>query len=298
MVAVPLIGGAAMFAAFIVWEARTPHPMLPLSLFRRRNFAVGNIETFSMYAGLGLLFFFLVLYLQQVAGYSALEAGTTTIPVTLVMFLLSTRFGALADRYGPRFFMGVGPLMAAVGLAFFLRLDADVDYLTELLPGLLIFAIGLSLTVAPLTATVLSDADEHNAGSASGVNNAIARVAALVAIAGAGAVVAADFRSRLDSNLGRLASRPDLAPVLSDVRRQSLARVAPAGTPPAVRARVARATEQASVHAFRVGIGTSALLVGIGGVLGLAGIRNPHRDVRAEHCPGGQLVGVPEDASR
>src|SRR5829696_4357681 len=118
MVAVPLIGGAVMFAAFIVWEARTPHPMLPLSLFRRRNFAVGNIETFSMYAGLGLLFFFLVLFLQQVAGYSALEAGTTTIPVTLVMFLLSARFGALADRYGPRFFMGVGPLVAAAGLAF------------------------------------------------------------------------------------------------------------------------------------------------------------------------------------
>ena len=103
--------------AFIVWEARSAHPMLPLSLFRRRNFTVGNIETFSMYAGLGLLFFFLVLFLQQVAGYSALEAGTTTIPVTVVMFLLSTRFGALADRYGPRFFMGVGPLVAAAGLA-------------------------------------------------------------------------------------------------------------------------------------------------------------------------------------
>ena len=109
------------------------------ALFRRRNFAVGNIETFSMYAGLGLLFFFLVLFLQQVAGYSALEAGTTTIPVTLVMFRLSTRFGAMADRYGPRFFMGVGPLVAAAGLAFFLRLDADVDYVTDLLPGLLIF---------------------------------------------------------------------------------------------------------------------------------------------------------------
>ena len=202
MVAVPLIAGAILFASFVVWEARTAHPMLPLGLFRRRNFAVGNIETFSMYAGLGLLFFFLVLFLQQVAGYSALEAGTTTIPVTLVMFAASTRFGAMADRYGPRFFMGVGPLVAAVGLAFFLRVDADVDYVSDLLPGLLIFSVGLSMTVAPLTATVLADADEHNAGIASGVNNAIARAASLIAIAAVGAVVASSFGSALRDELG------------------------------------------------------------------------------------------------
>ena len=125
------------------------HPMLPLALFRRRNFAIGNVETFSMYAGLGLLFFFLVLFLQQVAGFSAVEAGTTTLPVTAMMFLLSARFGALADRHGPRFFMGVGPLIAAIGLALFLRIDADVNYVTDLLPGLLVFALGLSMTVAP-----------------------------------------------------------------------------------------------------------------------------------------------------
>ena len=105
----PLAAGALLFAAFVAWEARSRHPMLPLSLFRRRNFTIGNIETFSMYAGLGLLFFFLVLFLQQVAGYSAIEAGSTTIPVTIVMFLLSMRIGALSDRYGPRFFMGGGP---------------------------------------------------------------------------------------------------------------------------------------------------------------------------------------------
>ena len=157
-----------LFAAFIVWEARSPHPMLPLSLFRRRNFTIGNIETFSMYGGLGLLFFFLVLFLQQVAGYSAVEAGSTTIPVTLVMFALSMRFGALADRYGPRFFMGFGPLVAAAGLALFLPIDADVDYLTELLPGLLVFALGLSIMVAPLTATVLADADEQTPASPPG----------------------------------------------------------------------------------------------------------------------------------
>jgi len=298
MVAVPLIGGAAMFAAFIVWEARTAHPMLPLSLFRRRNFAVGNIETFSMYAGLGLLFFFLVLFLQQVAGYSALEAGTTTIPVTLVMFLLSARFGALADRYGPRFFMGVGPLLAAAGLAFFLRLDADVDYVTELLPGLLIFAIGLSLTVAPLTATVLADADEHNAGIASGVNNALARVASLIAIAAVGAVVASAFGSALRDELGAGARMPEVARAVMEAEKQPLARVVVQDVPPRVRSEVAAASQDASVKAFHVAIAIATLLVALGGVLGLVGIVNPRRSVEAADCAGGQLAGATGEAAR
>ena len=298
MVAVPLIGGAILFAAFVVWEARSAHPMLPLGLFRRRNFAVGNIETFSMYAGLGLLFFFLVLFLQQVAGYSALEAGTTTIPVTLVMFVASTRFGALADRYGPRFFMGVGPIVAAVGLAFFLRVDADVDYLTDLLPGLLIFSVGLAMTVAPLTATVLADADEHNAGIASGVNNAIARVASLIAIAAVGAVVASSFGSALRDELGAQSSRPEVASAIEEAEKQPLASVVAKGAPPGVQAEVASASQEASVEAFHVAIGIATVLVALGGVLGLIGIVNPRRRVAAVDCPGGQLVGAPKEACR
>jgi EmrB/QacA subfamily drug resistance transporter len=291
--------GAALFAAFIVWEARSAHPMLPLGLFRRRNFAIGNIETFSMYGGLGLLFFFLVLFLQQVAGYNALEAGTASIPVTLVMFALSTRFGMLADRYGPRFFMGVGPLIAAAGMAWFLRLDADVDYLTDLLPGLLVFALGLTITVAPLTATVLADADESNAGIASGVNNAIARVASLVAIAAVGALVAASFGSKLDDELGgRAASNPQLAAAVEDAKRQPLAEVVMPGLPAGEQAEVSEAAEDASIGAFRVGIAISTALVAFGGLLGLLGIVNPRRRVEAEDCPGGQLVGVSREAAR
>jgi EmrB/QacA subfamily drug resistance transporter len=290
--------GALLFAGFLAWEARTPHPMLPLALFRRRNFAIGNVETFSMYGGLGLLFFFLVLFLQQVAGYNALEAGTATLPVTIVMFLLSMRFGMLADRYGPRFFMGVGPLVAAAGLVWFMRLDADVDYLTDLLPGLLVFSIGLSMTVAPLTATVLADADEHNAGIASGVNNAIARVASLVAIAAVGALVAASFGSTLDDDLGPLASRPDVAPAVEDAKKQPLADVVPSEAPPRVRRVVSAAAQDASVTAFRVGVGIAAALVALGGLLGLAGIENPRRRVAAEECPGGQLAGVPNEGAR
>ena len=223
----PLAAGVVLLVSFVVWEARSSHPMLKLELFRRRNFTIGNIETFSMYAGLGLLFVFLVLFLQQVAGYNALEAGSTTIPVTAVMFLLSTRFGALADRYGPRFYMGFGPLVAAVGLASFMRLDADVDYLTDLLPGLLLFALGLSMTVAPLTATVLADADESNAGIASGVNNAIARVASLIAIAAVGAVVTSAYGSSLRHDLGPVASRPAVNAAIKEAEKQPLGRRVP-----------------------------------------------------------------------
>ncbi len=291
-----LIGGAVLFASFLVWETRTPAPMLPLGLFRRRNFAVGNIQTFSMYGGLGLLFFFLVLYLQQVAGYDALEAGATSLPVTLVMFGLSTRFGMLADRYGPRFFMGVGPLIAALGLASFAFLDADVDYLTELLPGLLVFGVGLSITVAPLTATVLADADESNAGVASGVNNAIARVASLVAIAAVGAVVAAHFGATLDEKVGAVAQgRPAVARAIDEARNQPLADVSVTGVPPRVARAVDQAAEDASISSFRLGMWISTALVALGGLLGLVGIVNPRRRVEAEDCGGGQLVGVPRE---
>jgi EmrB/QacA subfamily drug resistance transporter len=299
MVALPIAIGALLFAGFIAWEARTSHPMLPLGLFRRHNFAFGNIETFAMYGGLGLLFFFLVLFLQQVAGFSALEAGTASLPVTIVMFVLSMRFGALADRYGPRLFMGGGPLIAAAGMAWLLRLDADVDYLVDLLPGLLLFALGLSMTVAPLTATVLADADDSNAGIASGVNNAIARVAGLVAIAAVGAVVAAAFGSRLDDELGQAATaRPEVATAVERAKTQPLAAVEVQGVPEDVRASVRDAGRDASVGAFRVGIAISTALVALGGLLGLLGIRNPQRRVEARDCPGGQLVGHPRDGTR
>ncbi len=176
--------------------------MLKLDLFKRHNFTVGNIETLSMYAGLSLLFFFLVLFLQNAAGYSATQAGLAGLPVTIVMFLASTRFGAMADRYGPRLFMGVGPIIASVGLALLTQVEADLDYATDLLPPLLIFSVGLSMTVAPLTATVLADADEHNAGLASGINNAIARVAGLLGIAIVGAIVAAQYGDDADASVG------------------------------------------------------------------------------------------------
>jgi EmrB/QacA subfamily drug resistance transporter len=190
-IVVSLLGGVLAFSSFLVYERRTAQPMLKLELFARRNFAVANLETLAMYAGLSILFFFLVIFLQQVAGYSALRSGLTTVPVTLVMFALSRRFGALVDRYGPRFFMGAGPLIAAAGTLLLLRTGMHTSYVRDLLPGLLLFSLGLSMTVAPLTATVLADADESDAGIASAINNAVARIAGLVGVSIIGVVIAA-----------------------------------------------------------------------------------------------------------
>jgi EmrB/QacA subfamily drug resistance transporter len=185
-----LISGFVVLSAFLVYERRTAEPMLELELFSHRNFAVANAETLAMYGGLGILFFFLTIFLQEVAGYTALESGLTVLPVTLVVFALSRRFGGLADRFGPRSFMGGGPLVSSVGILLLLRTGIDTDFVTDLLPALLVFALGLSLTVAPLVATVLADADESDAGIASAINNAVARVAGLVGVSVVGVVVA------------------------------------------------------------------------------------------------------------
>jgi EmrB/QacA subfamily drug resistance transporter len=265
------LGGIVLLGVFVWHEARTPMPMLPLGLFKRRNFTIANVETFCMYGGLGAVGFFNTLFLQQVAGYDALEAGLAMMPSTLVMFFLSRHAGGLADRWGPRLFMGVGPLIAAAGIALMLRVDADLDYWSDLLPALIVFALGLVATVTPLTATVLADADERNAGIASGVNNAVARVASLLCIAALGAVVAAQFSSSLDEQLGGRTS-----PAIERARNATLATVP--GVPEVT---------QASERAYHVGIGVCAVLVGLGGVLGLAGIRNPRRDVKCADCAEG-----------
>jgi EmrB/QacA subfamily drug resistance transporter len=297
-VLVPGLGGLALLGAFLWRESTTPHPMLPLELFKRRNFAAGNLQTFAMYAGLSVLFFYLVLFLQQVAGYSALEAGFATLPTTAVMFLLSRRAGALADRYGARWFMGGGGLVASAGLLLMRRLDADVDYVTELLPALLVFSLGLSATVAPLTATVLADADEAHAGIASGVNNAIARAAGLLGVAALGAVVAAQFTGSLDERLDVAALSPAGQAVVQEARDRTLARADVSGLPPQEAAAVAQATEAAAVSAFHTGMGISATLVGLGGILGLTLVRTPRRAVSCAGCAGGQLVAAPADAVR
>jgi hypothetical protein len=157
--------------------------MLPLALFRSVQFTGANLTTLAVYAALGGTFSLLVLELQVVLGYSALEAGSALLPVTLLMLALSARAGALAQRIGPRLPMTVGPVGVAAGLVVWSGVDAGSTYAQSVLPGALLFGLGLALTVAPLTATIMASADAAHLGVASGVNNAVARVAGLLAVA-------------------------------------------------------------------------------------------------------------------
>jgi EmrB/QacA subfamily drug resistance transporter len=291
-VLIPLIVGVVLLGAFLWRESRAPDPMLPLGLFKRRNFSAGNVETFSMYAGLAVLFFFLVLFLQQIGGYTPLQSGLATLPVTVIMFVLSRRFGALADRFGPRFFMGAGPLVAACGLLLFQLIGTEVDYVSEVLPGLLVFALGLSMTVAPLTAAVLAGAETSQAGIASGVNNAIARVAGLLGTAAVGAAVAGSFGSSLDEHLAGTRLGPAARAAVTEAKRLPLGRPDVHGLVSAQASALTKAAEQASLHSFHLGMAIAGVLVAVGGIVGVVGIRNPKGEIPAATCPGGQLVGA------
>ncbi len=294
---VPFLLGVALLVCFVVHESRSRDPMLPLALFRRRNFSAGNIETFSMYAGLAILFFFLTIFLQQIGGYTPLQSGFATLPATLVMFAFSKRFGALADRHGPRLFMGAGPLVAATGLLLFQRIGVQVDYLTDVLPGILVFSLGLSMTVAPLTAAVLAGVETGQAGIASAVNNAVARVAGLLGTAAVGAAVAASFVSGLDGNLEGRPLGPPAKAAVAEAKRLPLGRPNTDGLPQVQARAITQAADVASLDSFHLGMGIAAFLVAVGGLVGAVGVRNPRRAVSAEDCEGGQLVGAALDAA-
>jgi EmrB/QacA subfamily drug resistance transporter len=177
------VGGAIALVAFFVAERRSPMPMLPLEIFRSRQFSAANGVTFVVYAALGGFFFLLVAFLQISMDYTPIEAGAASLPVTFLMLLFSARAGAVAQRIGARLPLTLGPLIIAVGLLMLLMIDPGDSYLTSILPGIVVFGLGLTLVVAPVTATVLAAADASHAGIASGVNNAVARVAGLLAVA-------------------------------------------------------------------------------------------------------------------
>lgn len=175
--------GLISLASFIWHESRIKQPMLPLELFSTRNFSVGNIATFFIYAALALQGFILVIFLQQIAGYHATFAGLATIPITIIMFFLSSRFGALSGKFGPRLFMGLGPIISGIGVLLLLRVNVPANYWTELLPGIVVFGLGLSMTVAPLTSAILGSIKPTQAGIGSAVNNAVSRIAGLLSVA-------------------------------------------------------------------------------------------------------------------
>ena len=181
--------GVVALVAFVVHEKYTDQPMLPLNLFSERNFSVGNIATFLIYAALSLQGFLLAIFLQQVAGFSATSAGLASLPITIMMLFLSSRFGALSGIYGPRVFMAVGPIIAGIGTLYMATAQVPVQYWTQLLPGILLFGLGLSITVAPLTSAILGSIKSSQAGVGSAVNNAISRIAGLLAIATIGVFI-------------------------------------------------------------------------------------------------------------
>jgi len=178
----PLVGGVALLVAFVLWERRARNPLLPLDLFASTQFTATNLVTFVVYGALGGALFLLPIQLQQVSGYTALEAGISLLPLTAIMLVLSARSGALASRIGPRLQMSVGPVLVGAGLALFTRVGSGGNYLTEVLPAVTVLGLGLATTVAPLTVTVLAAAPARHAGMASAVNNDVARAAGLIAV--------------------------------------------------------------------------------------------------------------------
>lgn len=182
----PAVAGTAVgvvaAVGFVLWERTTTHPLVPLSIFGNRVFSATNVVTFFIYAALSVYFFLLVIQLQAVSGWSPLAAGTSLLPSTLLMLLLSSRFGALSERIGPRPLMTLGALLAAAGFVLAIRIGPDARYLTDVLPSVVLLGLGLSCAVAPLTAAVLGSVSDDLAGAASGINNAVARTAGLLAV--------------------------------------------------------------------------------------------------------------------
>lgn len=246
--------------AFVLIERRHPAPLLPLALFRVCDFSAANLLTLLLYAALGALMFFLPLNLIWVQGYSATQAGAALVPFILIMFALSGWAGGLVDRYGARGPLVAGPLIAAVGFAAFMLPGVGGSYWTSFFPAILVLGFGMTVTVAPLTTTVMNALDAAHAGVASGINNAVSRAAGLLAIALLGIVMQRAY----DGELGRrIAAAPLPAAVVTQLgaqRGKLAAPTLPPSTPPAARKAVEDAVSAAFVHGFRWVMGISALL--------------------------------------
>lgn len=287
----PLAGGLLCLALFLRHEARAHRPMLELALFRIRNFWVANLTTFTAYAGLIAGLFFVTLFLQQVGGYSPLEAGLATTPISVILFLLSPRFGRLASSTGPRLPMTAGPIVAGAGLLLLIRVDSGAEYLPDVLPGVLVFALGLSATVAPLTATVLDSVQERHVGVASGANNGIARVAGLLAIAVLGVAISAQFSSRIEADLAGAELGPAGRAAVQRAKEKPLAVPSTRHLSPAAAEQVREAAARASTSAFRLGIGIAGLLMLSGGIVAGLGIVNPRHRFEAVPAAGAAAAG-------
>ncbi len=261
--------------------ARSKHPLVPLELFRSRNFTVTNISTLVIYGALYVSFYYLTLFMQGTLGYTAGAAGLATIPGTLFLVFFSSRFGALAGRYGPRWFMAVGPAIMAVGILWFARVPGSsmpwilrpgetgnfippVDYVRDFLPGIIVFGIGLCIMVAPLTTALMTSVPVHNSGVASAINNAISRIGPQLAGALIFVAITAGFYAGLAARV------PGLDVSSADVR----AKIAPLNTPASgVPDDQKTAAREASADAFHLAMRLSAALLAVGAVVNAVGIR-------------------------
>jgi EmrB/QacA subfamily drug resistance transporter len=298
LVFVPLIAGVLLFAGFILWESRYRHAMMDLSLFKVRNFAITNLETLIVYAGLIGAFFFVTLFLQETAGYSPLAAGFATTPISVLLFVLSPWFGKFATGTGPRLPMALGPIVGGIGLLLLTRVGADPNYVSDVLPGVIVFGLGLSATVAPLTATALNSVEERHVGIASGINNGVSRVAGLLAIAVLGAVISGSFGSTVDEKVPASSLSAQGQDAVQTAKEKPFGS-APTGDLAAAEAdRIDAATTDGSEKAFHLGLGLAGGLMIIGGAIAGVGIENPRR--RDEHeapraAPAGECARCAED---
>jgi EmrB/QacA subfamily drug resistance transporter len=255
-----LIGGLVALAVFIINELRAKNPMVPLKLFRNRDFAGANILTLLLYAALSGTFFFFTLNLIQIQGYSATAAGAALLPFVVLMFSLSRWTGGLIDRFGARLPLTIGPLVAAAGFALYAVPGLNGNYWTSFFPAVMVLGLGMTITVAPLTTTVMSSVGEEQAGVASGINNAVSRTAGLLAIAVFGVMMLHGFSQSLGSRLNEIQMDEQLRHSIYEERVKLAALEVPPNTDPATLEKIKVAIAESFVSGFRKIMFASAAL--------------------------------------